>query len=146
MSWERLRGDGMNIIDARWIDMENGLFIDITGLSETHPDIKPGVWSCKNEHHYRVRDLYPMRDSLFEGVPARVPYAYEKLLVEEYQHKALTLTEYEGYGNLEAHGSTANALYCRHRWDPQQQVWVKKSSASRYHAKEPLNSDRKRRR
>jgi hypothetical protein len=104
MSWERQRGDGMNIIDARWIDTENGLFIDITGLSETHPDTEPGVWSCKNEHHYSQQDLYPMRESLFEGVPAKVPYAYKKLLAEEYRDKALTLTEYEGYGALEVRG------------------------------------------
>jgi hypothetical protein len=97
MSWERERGDGMNIIDARWIDMENGLFIDITGLSETRPDTDPGVWSCKNDHKYGVQDLYPMRESVFEGVPAMVPYAYAKLLVEEYDDKALTVTEYEGY-------------------------------------------------
>ena len=29
---ERIRGDGENIIDARWIDVRNGLFIDITGI------------------------------------------------------------------------------------------------------------------
>jgi hypothetical protein len=96
MAWERVRGDGMNIIDARWIDVQNGLYIDITGLSETHPDVEPGIVSCKNNHNYRTRDLYPMRESSFEGVPAKIPYAYDKLLIEEYQQKALTLTEYEG--------------------------------------------------
>jgi hypothetical protein len=96
MSWERVRGDGMNIIDARWIDVHNGLYIDITGLTETHPDTKPGVVSCKNNHDYKTRDLYPMRESVFEGVPAKIPYAYDKLLIDEYQQKALTLVEYEG--------------------------------------------------
>jgi hypothetical protein len=95
-SWERDRGDGMNIIDARWIDVRNGLYIDITGLSETKPDTEPGVWSCKNFHHYRTRDLYPMRESVFNGVPAKIPYAYDKILLEEYKQKALVLTEYEG--------------------------------------------------
>lgn len=95
MSAERTRGDGMNIIDARWIDTKNGLYIDITGLSEIDPE-QPGVISCKNMHSYRMKDLYPMRETTFEGVPVRVPYAYDKLLVEEYQQKALTLTEYEG--------------------------------------------------
>jgi hypothetical protein len=96
MAWERSRGDGMNIIDARWIDIRNGLYIDITGLSELDPINNPGIVSCKNDHNYRLADLYPMRESMFEGVPARIPYAYDKLLVEEYQEKALTLTEYEG--------------------------------------------------
>lgn len=93
---ERGRGDGMNIIDARWIDIRNGLYIDITGLSETEPDKYPGVWSCKNYHHYLTKDLYPMRQSTFEGVRAKIPYAYDKILIEEYAEKALTLTEYEG--------------------------------------------------
>lgn len=94
--WERERGDGMNVIDARWIDKRNGLFIDITGLSETHPDTSPAVWSCKNYHRYRTSDLYPMRESVFEGVPAKIPYAYDKILTEEYQQKALVVTEFAG--------------------------------------------------
>jgi hypothetical protein len=95
-SRERERGDGMNIIDARWIDVRNGLYIDITGLSEIHPDQQPGVWSCKNYHRYSTSDLYPMRESTYEGVPAKIPYAYDKILQEEYQYKALVLAEYEG--------------------------------------------------
>ncbi|KAF2118918.1 LicD family-domain-containing protein [Lophiotrema nucula] len=95
--WERERGDGMNVIDARFIDVRNGLFIDITGLSETHPDQSPGVWSCKNYHRYHTSDLYPMRTTYFEGVEALVPYAYDKILIEEYKEKALVLTEYEGH-------------------------------------------------
>jgi hypothetical protein len=95
--WERERGDGMNIIDARWIDQDNGLFIDITGLSETHPDTAPGTWVCKNYHRYKTDDLYPMRETVFEGTIAKVPYAYDKILVEEYKEKALVVTEFEGY-------------------------------------------------
>jgi hypothetical protein len=93
---ERTRGDGWNIIDARWIDTRNGLFIDITGISETDPVDQPGVWSCKNEHQYSVTDIWPLRESTFEGDPALVPFAYDKVLTLEYGAKALTLTEYEG--------------------------------------------------
>ena len=95
--WERERGDGANVIDARWIDTQNGLFIDITGLSETHPDTKPGVWVCKNYHRYNTADLYPMRETTFEGVVAKVPYSYDKILVQEYKEKALVVTDFEGY-------------------------------------------------
>lgn len=94
--WERERGDGQNVIDARWIDVRNGLYIDITGLSETHPETMPGIWVCKNYHRYRTADLYPMRESTYEGVPAKIPYAYDKILMEEYRQKALVLTQYEG--------------------------------------------------
>ncbi len=97
--WSRQRdpGDGANIIDARWIDTTNGLYIDITGLSEVYPEQKPGMWSCKNFHDYQVRDLYPMRESLFEGVPARIPYAYDQILLEEYRAQALVNITHEGY-------------------------------------------------
>jgi hypothetical protein len=94
---ERTRGDGMNIIDARWIDVRNGLYIDITGLSETHPDTHPGVWSCKNYHHYNGSDLWPMRESVYEGVRALVPYRYERVLREEYGGEALVRTEFNGW-------------------------------------------------
>jgi hypothetical protein len=95
-SKERDRGDGMNVIDARWIDVRNGLFIDITGLSETSPSTQPGIWVCKNYHRYRTRDLYPMRETVFEGVPALVPYSFDKILTEEYSGRALTSTFHEG--------------------------------------------------
>ncbi|KAF2855124.1 hypothetical protein T440DRAFT_386529 [Plenodomus tracheiphilus IPT5] len=105
--WQRERGDGANIIDARWIDMRNGLFIDITGLSEIHPDTHPGIWSCKNYHMYKTAELYPMRETMFEGVRAKVPYEYDKILVDEYQEKALIETNFNG-----------------HRWDMQLREWV----------------------
>ena len=93
---ERERGNGKNVIDARFIDVSNGLYVDVTGLSETHPEDKPGVWSCKNYHRYLTTELYPMRETVFEGVTAKVPYAYDRLLVQEYTAKALVVTDYEG--------------------------------------------------
>jgi hypothetical protein len=93
---KRERGDGLNIIDARWIDVGNGLFIDITGLSETRPDTMPGIWACKNHHRYMTSDLYPMRETVFEGVVAKVPYSYDKILIDEYHEKALVLTVFQG--------------------------------------------------
>lgn len=94
-SIEREHGDGRNIIDARWIDVRNGLYIDITGLSELDPARERGVLSCKNYHKYNITDLYPMRESFFEDFPVKIPYKYDDLLLEEYGHKAMVLTEYE---------------------------------------------------
>ncbi|CZT48888.1 related to mannosylphosphorylation protein MNN4 [Rhynchosporium secalis] len=107
-SAERVRGDGQNVIDARWIDVRNGLFIDITGLSETNPSAQPGVWSCKNYHRYRTRDLYPLRETVYEGVPALVPYSFDRILTEEYSARALTKTKHEG-----------------HLWVPEQKEWIR---------------------
>ncbi|CAK7241480.1 MAG: mannosyltransferase [Sporothrix thermara] len=91
------RGDGLNIIDARWIDTSNGMFIDITGLAEREPKRSPGIWSCKNFHRYRTRELYPMRETEFEGVPATIPYAFDKILTDEYGAKSLVATQWEGH-------------------------------------------------
>ncbi|KAI0142445.1 LicD family-domain-containing protein [Hypoxylon sp. NC0597] len=102
------RGNGHNIIDARWIDVSNGLFIDITGLAERDPAGSPGVWSCKNAHKYRTAELYPVRHTEFEGVPASVPYAFDKILTDEYGSKSLVNTEWAG-----------------HHWAPELKEWVK---------------------
>ena len=128
----RDRGNGNNVIDARWIDIRNGLYIDVTGLSETEPVDHPGIWTCKNYHHYKTTDLYPMRETMYEGVVARVPYAYDRILAEEYQEKALVVTEYEGYGSsvwllmmqllMDYHCSS-------HKWHPELKEWVKKTPA-----------------
>lgn len=93
---ERTRGDGMNVIDARWIDISNGMFIDITGLAERDPTSNPGIWSCKNYHRYRTRDLYPMRETEYEGVVAKVPYSFDRILTDEYGMKSLVTTEWLG--------------------------------------------------
>ena len=108
--YTRYRNKGENVIDARWIDVRNGLYIDITAVAETEPKNAPGIWACKNYHRYKTRDLWPMRESIYEGVVAKVPYAYESILSEEYGEKALVLDEYEG-----------------HMWDSVDHVWAKKA-------------------
>ncbi|KAI0381553.1 LicD family-domain-containing protein [Hypomontagnella monticulosa] len=102
------RGNGNNVIDARWIDVSTGLFVDITGLAERDPADRPGVWSCKNAHRYRTTELFPIRRTEFEGVPANIPYAFDKILTDEYGAKSLTGTEWAG-----------------HHWVPELKEWAK---------------------
>ena len=109
-SFTRHRGDGANVIDARWIDVRNGLYIDITALAEIRPDDQPGIWACKNYHLYRTRDLWPMRDTIYEGVTAKVPYAYNRILTEEYGDASLVVDEFQG-----------------HKWSIIDAVWEKKT-------------------
>lgn len=51
----RGQDDELNVIDARWIDMDNGLFIDITAAryDVDHPRGE-GILYDKNGHEYRV--------------------------------------------------------------------------------------------
>jgi hypothetical protein len=89
-----------NRIDARWIDMDSGLFIDITTLRPNRTAQAlgiPGMMMCKDLHWYRERDVYPLRDSIFEGVRVKIPFAYSELLEEEYGAKSLSRTRFEGH-------------------------------------------------
>ena len=96
-SRQRERGQGHNIIDARFIDITTGLYIDITGLSRLELEEHPDIWQCKNFHKYRLRDIYPLRHTTFEGAPAKVPFQYDALLMEEYTEAALTTTKFHKY-------------------------------------------------
>lgn len=51
----REQTDSLNKIDARWIDMNSGMFIDITTVryNLTHPEGE-GILSCKDGHEFRV--------------------------------------------------------------------------------------------
>ncbi|KAI1538494.1 LicD domain containing protein [Pyrenophora tritici-repentis] len=100
--------------NARWIDVSNGLYIDITALHiapTQSPDTSPSSSSPsspspapstpspaapptqlypKDPHAYTSTQLFPLRHTTLEGVPIKVPYAYEELLLEEYGDEALT--------------------------------------------------------
>lgn len=92
--------DSLNKIDARWIDMETGLFIDITSLRRNgtaEAEGKAGAMMSKDNHHYMHDDIYPLRETMFEDTPAKVPYAYSDLLLEEYGPDALTLKDFQNH-------------------------------------------------
>lgn len=92
--------DKLNVIDARWVDTETGLFIDITTLrrNETAEALgMTGAMMCKDRHHYMFDDIFPLRESIFEDTPVKIPYAYSELLVEEYGAKALVSKDVENH-------------------------------------------------
>lgn len=90
--------DALNLIDARWIDMATGLFIDITAARYhlEHP-AGEGILYDKNEHEFRDTYVYPLRNTTFEGVQAMIPYRYKEMLESEYGKEALTETAFNGY-------------------------------------------------
>lgn len=92
--------DTLNVIDARWIDMSSGLFIDITAVRKD--DVKrskgeKGALMCKDRHHYEENQIFPLRQSYFEDVPVKIPYAYTELLVEEYGSRSLSNKKFQGH-------------------------------------------------
>ena len=107
--WKNATEDDVNHIDARFVDMESGLFIDITTLRRNRTAIalgEPEACMVKDGHAYVYDDIFPLRQSEFEGQEVRVPFAYAKVLAEEYGQKAL-----------------AEVYYQNHRFDVQTGEW-----------------------
>ena len=91
----RDQSDWLNVIDARWIDTETGLFIDITTARyDPSHSVGEGVLVCKDGHEYRDTYLFPLRDTMFEGAPVKIPYRFRDLLEAEYGATALVNKDY----------------------------------------------------
>lgn len=93
----REQTDKLNVIDARWIDTKNGMFIDITAVryDPEHP-AGEGILYCKDGHVFRDTYLYPLLTTTFEGSPVNIPYKYKEILESEYGARGLTNTEFAG--------------------------------------------------
>ncbi|EED16702.1 mannosylphosphorylation protein (Mnn4), putative [Talaromyces stipitatus ATCC 10500] len=92
--------DWRNVIDGRWIDTSSGLFIDITAVradDNRRAQGEVGALMCKDSHRFQENEIFPLRRTVFEGVPAKVPYAYTKLLADEYGEKSMTNPRFNGY-------------------------------------------------
>lgn len=109
----RNHANGLNNIDARFIDIDSGLYIDITGLavsSDKAPDRYKGilpdfvdenkhanvainnelqVYNCRNKHFLSLKELSPLIKSYVEGEVAYIPKRYSDILMAEYHQKGL---------------------------------------------------------
>ncbi|SSD58328.1 uncharacterized protein SCODWIG_00089 [Saccharomycodes ludwigii] len=104
-----------NHIDARFIDVTTGLYIDITGVGfsgdiyedEPHANVRlslefgknildggndiyefnmqNGIVNCRNRHFAKIDDLLPTRRANFEGVTVNIPNKPVNLLRDEYR-------------------------------------------------------------
>lgn len=81
---QRVLGNGNNVIDARFIDVRSGLYLDITGLAYNHPKDANQV-GCKSPHYYLPTHISPLHLTTFEGMPFYVPHEYRWALREEYR-------------------------------------------------------------
>lgn len=110
---QRAHSNGNNNIDARFIDVDSGLYIDITGLAvsstksperynalipenvntdgKSHYDINNQlqVYNCRNNHFSSLGELSPLVRSYVEGEIAYIPRRYSDILTTEYRGKGL---------------------------------------------------------
>lgn len=106
-----------NHIDARFIDIDTGSYIDITGLGiseEQAPDkykdlieesnsrgAPRPVYNCRNLHFYSHEELSPLRFTMMGGVPLYVPNKIEEILNDEYL-KGMSVYYYEDFYFVDA--------------------------------------------
>ncbi|KAJ3068453.1 hypothetical protein HDU98_008375 [Podochytrium sp. JEL0797] len=87
-----------NTIDARVVDMQTGLFMDITALTQLHD---PDKVYCKSPHPYHYDQLMPLHETVLEGITVWRPRAVVSILREEYSRRAL---ERERFVSYSSHG------------------------------------------
>lgn len=106
----RNHANGQNNIDARFIDIDSGLYIDITALavsSDSAPDRYHGllneatdapnedintqlqVYNCRNKHFSSLAELSPLVRSYVEGEVGYIPKRYSDILTTEYNNKGI---------------------------------------------------------
>ena len=90
------RGRGCNVIDARLIDVDTGLYIDLTAVSWNV--IKKRRLLCdKNYHSYpSLEYLSPLQKTEYEGLSTYVPFRFRTILTDEYP-KGLSKTKYKNH-------------------------------------------------
>src|SRR5205085_2841069 len=80
-----------NRIDARWVDMQTVLYIDITALS-VHGDGegKQILFRAKDARMYLREHVTPLQRSAFVELEVYIPAATEMVLTQEYTESTLT--------------------------------------------------------
>jgi len=95
------QGNGRNFIDARFIDINSGLYIDISAL--LHSNFKPPsnvvpnqdnlstmMVHCKNWNWHTLDELLPLRHSFFEGGSVYIPNNVSLILSRKYGPESFT--------------------------------------------------------
>lgn len=99
----------VNVIDARFIDTDTGLFIDVTAITEImlprntkrlgrNADANYG---CKSPHYYQYDELFPLKRTLLQGIPVNRPNLPITYLYFEYHELAMINRIYECYEWIE---------------------------------------------
>ncbi|KAJ8140545.1 hypothetical protein OY671_006269 [Metschnikowia pulcherrima] len=126
----RERAETGNHIDARFVDVDSGIYIDITGLSKSTFDLpeeyndkhivtkaegdhNAEVYNDRRKHFYTLPQISPLHYSMIGGVPTFIPNQIEARLNWEYDRG---LVDYEF-----------------HDWYfvPKLQLWVAKDKLTR---------------
>jgi len=98
-----------NVIDARFIDTSNGLFVDITALAE----MPNGSVGCKSPHYYNQTDITPLHKTTLHGVSVWRPHLTMVILCREYGTKSMIQEYFWGWSTKQK----------RYYWHPEIREW-----------------------
>lgn len=98
------QGNGKNFIDARFIEINSGLYIDISALSHTsfippndvfdglndHDKLRAMPIHCKNWNWHTIDEILPLRHTYFEGGGAYIPHNVSRILKRKYGKDSFT--------------------------------------------------------
>jgi len=92
-----LQQNDKQFIDARYIDIKAGIYIDISALWETETprpgNIKPKdgeiAFHCKHYNWFVFSDIFPLRRTIYEGAQGYMPNNIEGILDRFYGQKAM---------------------------------------------------------
>ncbi|KAK6456798.1 LicD family-domain-containing protein [Scheffersomyces xylosifermentans] len=102
------QGNGENFIDGRFIDINSGLYIDISALQHTDDKAptglvpnqnEPGTMMvhCKNWNWHSLDELMPLRQTYFEGGSVYIPRNVSQILWRKYGPDSFTQTHYHDH-------------------------------------------------
>ena len=100
MSMYRTFRDRGNVIDARFIDIKSGMYMDITALTDQsirYPLESEKVLSCKSPHWYRFEDIFPLKATVLMDVPVWRPNNPIPVLAQEYSLNSMTNRKYSSF-------------------------------------------------
>ncbi|KAK6460663.1 LicD family-domain-containing protein [Scheffersomyces coipomensis] len=98
------QGNGKNFIDARFIDINSGIYIDLTALSHSNfkppsdiydkiegsSDLTTMFVHCKNWNWHTIDELLPLQQSYFEGSPVLIPHNVTQILSRKYGKESIS--------------------------------------------------------
>lgn len=98
------QGNGRNFIDARFIDINSGIYIDLSALS--HTNYKPPSAlvdssfpiHCKNFNWHDFDEINPIRHTYFEGTAVFIPHNVSSILSKKYGADSFT-TKHHFHGH-----------------------------------------------
>lgn len=79
--------------------------------------------------------IFPLLDTTFEGVPAKVPYRYQQMLESEYGKAAVLKTDYNGYASRYSVCASLGLTGIRYRFDTQRMQWFPMNRGKVYDGK-----------